>query len=301
MRTILGVFGVCAFACVMFAPTQQSQLYMAAVPAKRMAMQQPVRAPAGYEMQHYEAYPKPHVAKQSQDYMAQSAQSQSSSFDAGVLGWAVVGFAGTYAMLSVGSAGKQPGIRMAAPANPVATFETSMGTFKAEIFLDKMPITASNFIDLCNTGFYQGQHFHRVIPNFMNQFGCPLSKDPKSGRAGTGGPQPGTTYQNLADNTTITRDRGGNIPDELTQKISNAPGTLSMANTGQPNSGGSQFFINVASNTFLDWFDPSTPSKHPVFGMITENMELVEQISKVQTSSDRPNTPIEMKSITITM
>ena len=71
--------------------------------------------------------------------------------------------------------------------NPIATFETTEGTIKCEIFLDKMPITASNFIDLANTGFYNGLHFHRVIPDFMDQFGCPLSKDPKSSRAGTGG------------------------------------------------------------------------------------------------------------------
>eukprot|EP00408_Alexandrium_pacificum_P009855 CAMPEP_0171222444 /NCGR_PEP_ID=MMETSP0790-20130122/35266_1 /TAXON_ID=2925 /ORGANISM="Alexandrium catenella, Strain OF101" /LENGTH=73 /DNA_ID=CAMNT_0011688389 /DNA_START=80 /DNA_END=298 /DNA_ORIENTATION=- len=72
-------------------------------------------------------------------------------------------------------------------ANPTATFDTTMGTIKAEIFLDRVPISASNFIDLAQTGFYNGLHFHRVIPNFMNQFGCPYAKDPKSSRAGTGG------------------------------------------------------------------------------------------------------------------
>ena len=72
-------------------------------------------------------------------------------------------------------------------ANPTATFQTSMGDFTAEIYLDKMPITAQNFIDLAKDGFYDGLHFHRVIKNFMIQFGCPHSRDPESNRAGTGG------------------------------------------------------------------------------------------------------------------
>merc|ERR1712232_74610 len=177
--------------------------------------------------------------------------------------------------------------------------KTSMGTFKAELYLDKMPLTASNFIALAQEGYYNGVHFHRVIPNFMAQFGCPNAKDPKSPRAGTGGPAPGSTFTNLADGSTVSRNNGGSIPDELTAKISNEPGTLSMANTGQPNTGGSQFFINVKHNSFLDFFDTSTPSKHPVFGKITENYELVEKITKVKTSRDRPVEPIAMESITI--
>jgi len=74
-------------------------------------------------------------------------------------------------------------------ANPTATFTVSggvSGTFTAELYLDKLPITASNFIDLAQTGFYSGIHFHRVIPGFMNQFGCPYAKDPSSPDAGTG-------------------------------------------------------------------------------------------------------------------
>eukprot|EP00434_Breviolum_minutum_P032970 symbB.v1.2.029167.t1/scaffold3163.1/size62148/8 len=62
--------------------------------------------------------------------------------------------------------------------NPVAVFETSFGEIEAEIFLDRVPRTASNFIDLVQSGFYDGVHFHRVIPNFMVQFGCPNAKDP---------------------------------------------------------------------------------------------------------------------------
>eukprot|EP00929_Paragymnodinium_shiwhaense_P106452 TRINITY_DN7187_c0_g4_i1.p2 TRINITY_DN7187_c0_g4~~TRINITY_DN7187_c0_g4_i1.p2 ORF type:complete len:284 (+),score=75.36 TRINITY_DN7187_c0_g4_i1:93-944(+) len=186
-------------------------------------------------------------------------------------------------------------------ANPVATFETTMGSFKAEIYLDEMPITASNFIDLCKTGFYDGVHFHRVIPNFMAQFGCPNAKDARSPRAGTGGPADGTTYTML-DGTgkTVTRFNGGCIPDELICQIPNEPGTLSMANTGRPNSGGSQFFINVNNNSFLNWWDRSTPSQHPVFGKITENYELVEKITQVSRDGrDNPVAPIMMKTISI--
>ena len=89
-------------------------------------------------------------------------------------------------------------------------------------------------------------------------------------------------------------DNGGNIKDEFDAKFSNEPGTLSMANTGQPQSGGSQFFINVAHNSFLDWFDRSTPSAHPVFGKVTENLDLVKKISQVPTRDDNPVQPIKM-------
>merc|ERR1711920_874181 len=183
------------------------------------------------------------------------------------------------------------------PANPVAEFDCTMGTFKAEIYLDRVPITASNFIDLAQTGFYNGIHFHRVIPGFMDQFGCPHAKDPNSRRAGTGGPPDGT-FKNLKTGVTERRFNGGNIEDENISRDTNAPGTLSMANCGAPNTGGSQFFLNVANNNFLDWFSPGD-SKHPVFGKITEGYDIVEKISKVPTRDDCPNTPIRMNSITI--
>src|SRR4026208_1137802 len=104
-------------------------------------------------------------------------------------------------------------------ANPTAVLETSLGSFTVELFTDRMPITAQNFVKLAKSGFYDGLHFHRVINSFMLQFGCPHSRDPRSPDAGTGdGPD-------------------GCIPDEHTAKLSNEPGTLSMANTGDPNSG----------------------------------------------------------------
>merc|ERR1712083_98863 len=173
--------------------------------------------------------------------------------------------------------------------------------FKLELFLDRVPRTASNFIDLAKSGFYNGVHFHRVIPDFMAQFGCPHAKDPKSRRAGTGCPPDGT-FKNLSTGATEKRFNGGNIMDENISKDSNEPGTLSMVNTGSPNSGGSQFFINVVHNDFLDWFSPGE-SKHPVFGKVCspEDLALLVKITKVQTRDDCPVTPIMMKSITVAM
>lgn len=167
--------------------------------------------------------------------------------------------------------------------NPTATCQTSVGTFEVELFTDRMPITAGNFIELASSGFYDGLHFHRVIDNFMLQFGCPYSRDPKDPRAGTGnGPK-------------------GCIQDEhpANAKLSNEPGTLSMANTGRPNSGSSQFFINTVHNDYLDWFTPG-PSKHPVFGRVTKGMDVVNKIGKTKTGpGDRPTPPIQMIKVTV--
>jgi hypothetical protein len=166
--------------------------------------------------------------------------------------------------------------------NPTATFETSLGNFTAELFLDQMPLTAGNFLKLAKSGFYDGLHFHRVIKNFMVQFGCPFSKDPKSPNAGTGGPPT------------------GDIKDEFTVKLSNEPLTLSMANTGRPNSGGSQFFINTIHNDFLDWFSPGQ-SKHPVFGKIIGGQDVVKKIEMSPTDGDdRPRTPVQVIRVTVT-
>lgn len=168
-------------------------------------------------------------------------------------------------------------------ANPTAVFETSLGTFKAEILLAEMPVTAGNFLALARSGFYDGLHFHRVIQNFMIQFGCPHSKDPESPRAGTGGPPHGS----IADE----------FPPDA--RFSNEPGTLSMANTGRPNSGGSQFFINTVHNHYLDWFTPG-PSRHPVFGRVTEGMDVVHAIEGTPTGAgDRPRTPVRMIRVTV--
>ena len=168
-------------------------------------------------------------------------------------------------------------------ANTTAVCETSLGSFSVELFVDDMPVTAGNFIKLARAGFYDGLHFHRVINNFMIQFGCPHSRDPKSSRAGTGdGPD-------------------GTIEDEHPEsfKQSNEVGTLSMANTGRPNSGSCQFFINTKHNAYLDWFSGGQ-SKHPVFGRISDGMDVVKQIEAVATDgNDRPLEPVQMTRVTI--
>eukprot|EP00294_Goniomonas_avonlea_P011866 CAMPEP_0114553318 /NCGR_PEP_ID=MMETSP0114-20121206/7591_1 /TAXON_ID=31324 /ORGANISM="Goniomonas sp, Strain m" /LENGTH=187 /DNA_ID=CAMNT_0001738247 /DNA_START=25 /DNA_END=588 /DNA_ORIENTATION=+ len=184
-------------------------------------------------------------------------------------------------------------------ANPIVIFNTSMGSFKAEIYNDKMPLTAGNFLSLVKEGFYNDLHFHRVIKDFMLQFGCPHSKDPKSRQNGTGGPAPNSTFTNFVTGETLKRDAGGSIKDEHTAKISNEVGTLSMANAG-PNSGGSQFFVNTVHNAFLDWFDRSTESQHPVFGKVIEGMDVVKKIEATPTDgNDNPRTPVKMISVTI--
>jgi len=139
--------------------------------------------------------------------------------------------------------------------NTIVEMETTLGSVTIELFTETMPITAGNFEKLVREGFYDGIIFHRVIPNFMIQGGDPT---------GTG-----------------TGDPGYKIKDEFTASNKNTRGTLSMANAG-PNTGGSQFFINVVDNNFLD-------GKHPVFGKVTNGMDVVDKISLVERSkSDRP-------------
>ena len=168
-------------------------------------------------------------------------------------------------------------------ANPTATLETSLGNVEVELFSDVMPITAGNFIKLAKDGFYDGLHFHRVIDGFMIQFGCPHSRDPNSRRAGTGNGPDGCIQDEHPDNA----------------KLSNEPGTLSMANTGRPNSGSCQFFINTVHNAYLDWFT-SGPSKHPVFGKVIDGMDVVGKIESTKTGAgDRPITPVQMVKVTI--
>ena len=168
-------------------------------------------------------------------------------------------------------------------ANPTADLQTSLGNVRIELFTDVMPKTAGNFIELAKSGFYDGLHFHRVIQNFMIQFGCPHSKDANSPRAGTGNAPHGC------------------ISDEhpADAKLSNEPGTLSMANTGAPNSGSCQFFINTVHNHYLDWFTAGQ-SKHPVFGKIIDGMDVIKKIEGAPTGQgDRPRTPIQMIKITV--
>ena len=146
--------------------------------------------------------------------------------------------------------------------------ETTEGVIVIKLY-DDMPITAGNFEKLVKQGFYDGIIFHRVIAGFMIQAGCPHG-------TGTGGP-------------------GYTIEDEFVPGHSNQRGTISMANTGQPHSGGSQFFINLVDNSYLDWDNRSTPYKHPVFGEVTQGMDVVDKIAAVKTDyNDRPKTEVKI-------
>jgi peptidylprolyl isomerase len=132
--------------------------------------------------------------------------------------------------------------------------ETSMGNITLQLN-DDMPITTSNFQSLVEKGFYDGVIFHRVIDGFMIQGG-----DPEG--TGMGGP-------------------GYTIKDEFTKSNKNDRGTIAMANSG-PNTGGSQFFINLVNNNFLD-------EMHPAFGKVVDGMDVVDAIGKVNTdANDRP-------------
>jgi cyclophilin family peptidyl-prolyl cis-trans isomerase len=157
--------------------------------------------------------------------------------------------------------------------NHKALFETNKGNFTIELFEDKAPVTTGNFIKLVNKGFYNGLIFHRVIPKFMIQGGCPKGN-------GTGGP-------------------GYAIKDEFHKDLSNVRGTIAMANSG-PNSGGSQWFINLVDNTYLDFNKPPVTSQHPVFGKVVSGMEVVDAIGSVKTGrGDKPLQDIIIKKISI--
>ncbi len=168
------------------------------------------------------------------------------------------------------------------PMNPIAVFDTTAGVIELELFADTMPVTAGNFKKLAEEGFYDGTKFHRVIEGFMIQGGDPITKTPEVIRYGTGGP-------------------GYAIPDEHIEGelLTNVRGTIAMANSG-PNSGGSQFFINLVDNTNLDFNKPPLSSKHPVFGRIVAGMEVVDAIGNAATNDrDLPLTDIVVNKVTI--
>jgi len=145
---------------------------------------------------------------------------------------------------------------MTTPEQPqkMVRLETNMGNITIALSPD-MPVTAGNFESLVKKGYYDGVIFHRVIDGFMIQGGDPTG-------TGRGGP-------------------GYSIKDEFTSHNRNNRGTIAMANAG-PNTGGSQFFINLVDNNFLD-------TKHPVFGTVTGGMDVVDAIGKVRTGAgDRP-------------
>lgn len=153
-------------------------------------------------------------------------------------------------------------------ANRIAVFDTNMGEFEVELFEDKTPITTKNFIDLAQEGFYDEVIFHRIIDGFMIQGGDPTG-------TGMGGP-------------------GYTIEDEFTPELTHeSEGILSMANTGRPNTGGSQFFITLAATSWLD-------GHHTVFGKVIKGMEVVREIGHVKTGpQDRPVHDVVINKITI--
>lgn len=153
-------------------------------------------------------------------------------------------------------------------ANRIAVFDTNMGEFEVELFEDKTPITTKNFIDLAQEGFYDGVIFHRIIDGFMIQGGDPTG-------TGMGGP-------------------GYTIEDEFTPELTHeSEGILSMANTGRPHTGGSQFFITLAATPWLD-------GHHTVFGKVINGMEVVREIGHVKTGpQDRPVHDVVINKITI--
>lgn len=155
-----------------------------------------------------------------------------------------------------------------ANAQSEATFYTSMGSFTVKLTDSLTPITVDSFIARVSEKFYDGLIFHRVIDGFMIQGGDPNGN-------GTGGP-------------------GYTIPDEFHPTLKNVPKALAMANAG-PNTGGCQFYINLVTNSHLN-------NKHTVFGMVTTNFNVVQDIGKVATNSsnNKPLTDVVIDSIRIT-
>ena len=147
---------------------------------------------------------------------------------------------------------------------------TNVGDIKLKMY-DDMPITAGNFIKLAKKGFYDGIIFHRVIQEFMIQGGDPDG-------TGCGGP-------------------GYTIEDEFVKGHSNVRRTISMANTGRPHTGGSQFFINTNDNTYLDWDNRSTPYAHPVFGECADEESYKVVLMIERTPTDMNDRPLEERKI----
>jgi len=149
--------------------------------------------------------------------------------------------------------------------------KTNQGEIELKLFADKAPVTVENFKKLVAEGFYNGVKFHRVIKGFMIQGGDPLTKDDSNSTAwGTGGP-------------------GYSFADEIYQGNSNLTGTIAMANAG-PDTNGSQFFINVVDNNFLD-------QKHTVFGKVIRGMDIVSKIENTAVGqSDVPIKPVIIES-----
>jgi cyclophilin family peptidyl-prolyl cis-trans isomerase len=165
------------------------------------------------------------------------------------------------------------GAEAARAANPVVAIETSLGTIKVELFEDKAPVTVKNFLDYVDAKHYDGLTFHRVIEGFMIQ---------------GGGMEPGGKE----------RKTGPAIKNEAGNGLSNVRGTIAMARTPDPDSATSQFFINVADNTFLDRKEAADGVGYAVFGRVVEGMDVADKIVKVPKKDvkdpkrEKPSAPV---------
>ncbi len=157
--------------------------------------------------------------------------------------------------------------------NPIVTIEMQDGSIiKAELYPEIAPNTVNNFISLVKSGFYDGKIFHRVIPGFMIQGGCPQ---------GTGMGGPGYTI------------RGEFSYNGFKNDLKHTPGVLSMARAMHPNSAGSQFFIMHETSPHLD-------GQYAAFGKVTEGMDVVDRIAGTKTDrADRPLEPQVMAKVTV--
>jgi cyclophilin family peptidyl-prolyl cis-trans isomerase len=152
--------------------------------------------------------------------------------------------------------------------NPVAIVETSMGTFKIELFADKAPHTVQNFIELVNRGFYKNMIFHRVVAGFVIQTGDPTG-------TGRGGSEKSIKLEIHPD---LKHDRAG---------------IVGMARSQDPDSATSQFYITLGPAPHLD-------GKYAIFGRVIEGLEVVMAIGQVEVGpGDRPVVPVELKSISL--
>ena len=157
-------------------------------------------------------------------------------------------------------------------SNPIVTFQTTAGTFKAELYPEIAPNTVNNFISLVKKGFYDGTIFHRVIPGFMIQGG-----DPEG--SGMGGPGYGI--------------KGEFAANGFKNDLRHTRGVLSMARSMRPNSAGSQFFVMVADAPHLD-------GQYAAFGKVTEGMETADAIVSVpRDPMDKPYEEQKMKSVRV--
>ena len=158
--------------------------------------------------------------------------------------------------------------------NPIVTLTTSKGDISVELFEDKVPNTVANFIQLAEAGFFKGMTFHRIIPGFMAQGGCPNSKlGARGGAPGTGGP-------------------GYEFADEFAPGLKHTrAGVLSMANRG-PATNGSQFFLCFKAAPWLD-------GKHAVFGQVTDGLDLLAKLEACGTQSGRPTESISFDVVVV--